>query len=347
MLRLQQKLLGSVSFAPDGVVGGGNAAPGDGKAAEAPAADAAPAASPAPDAKPAEAPAASALDGAAAAAVPDAAKTPEPTKSEPSLLEAANGKPPKKDDAGAAEKPAEAAKSDAKVADKDQPPADAAKPDAAKEPAKADAKKADAEAKPDAKKDEAAKAPDAEKKADAEAQPPAPVKYEAFKLPDTIKVDEKELAKFTDIIGAKQLPQEDAQKLVDLYAGNVAKMYDAIRQEQRQTWDKLNDTWKTDLRNDPTLGGNRLETNLSMAKAVIEEYGGNAEQIRDLLAHTTNNGMGNYPGFVRLLNNLGKALNIFEDGIVPANPSQPKPVKEAGKRGWYDKSNMGDGARAP
>jgi hypothetical protein len=280
-------------------------------------------------------------DGAAAAATADARG--DIPQSTPSLLEAADGKPKK-------EEATDAKASDAKTDDaaaKDAPvPADAAKADDVKD-AKADGEKKPEAKADEAKKDDAAKATDPANEASAEAQPPAPVKYEAFKVPEGVKLDDKELAKFTDIVGSAQVKQEDAQKLVDLYVAERQRDVEAIRQEQRRVWDALNDTWKSELRKDQVLGGNRLETSLSMAKAVIEEYGGSPEQVRELLAHTTNNGMGNYAGFVRLLHNIGQALNIFEDGIVPANPKPPKPVKGPGQRGWYNNSNMGDGAAKP
>jgi hypothetical protein len=111
---------------------------------------------------------------------------------------------------------------------------------------------------------------------------------------------------------------------------------------QRDVWRKLNDTWKADFRKDEHLGGNRAETTLARAKAVIEEFGGNADQVRDLIAHTSNNGMGNYPGFIRLLNNIGEALNVFEDSDAPANPNPPKIAGSRSQR-WYGGS-MGNGA---
>lgn len=243
-----------------------------------------------------------------------------PKESAPSLLEAAPSKP-KADEAKA------------------EPPAPEVKADEAK-PAEAEGDK-----KPETKADEAkkAEAEDPEKDATVLPEPPAPVKYEAFKVPDGIKLDDKKLEAFTEVIGASQVKQEDAQKLIDLYVAEKKADYDAMQQEQRKVWNTLNDTWKTDLRKDPVLGGNRLETSLSMAKAVVEEYGGSPEQVRELLAHTSNNGMGNFPGFVRLLHNIGVAMNVFEDGMVSANPSAPKAQKGPGNRGWYDTS-MGNGS---
>lgn len=209
-------------------------------------------------------------------------------------------------------------------------------------PAPADAAKPDADAKPDGDKpkDDAGKkdgAADPDKKDATAAEPPAPIKYDAFKLPDGVKLDDKELGKFTELAGKAQIPQDVAQNLVDLYVAE--RQNDAVqaRAEQRRVWDTLNDTWKTELRNDPELGGNRLETSLSLAKAVVEEYLPPAE-VGEYMAHMRNNGMGNFRLHVKLLHNIGKALNVFEDGIVPANPQAPKPSKGPGNRGWYDKS---------
>lgn len=290
---------------------------------------AAPAAAPVPDAAVVSPP-------VVAASTPTVEAPAAPVESEvfqPSLLEAAAGKPKPE---ATTEAKAEV-KADEKASPDTPAPAEDAKDDAK------DAK-ADGDKKPEVKADEAKpadKATDPVKDATAEAQPPAPVKYEAFKLPEGLKLDEKELGRFTELAGTAQVPQETAQKMIDLYIEDRQNLYQQAAAEQRKVWNTLNDGWKTDLRKDAVLGGNRLETSLSMAKAVVEEYGGSPEQVRDLIAHTSNNGMGNYPGFVRLLHNIGVAMNVFEDSMVPANPSAPKAEKGPGKRGWYP--SMGNG----
>lgn len=315
-------------FAPD-TEGAGGAAPAGGAAAEAAAASGADGGG---NALAADGGAAAAPPADAAAAAPaEAAAAAEAPKAEPSLLEAATGKKPEGD------KPADVAA----VADgekKDSPaPADAATTDA----------KPEADKKPEGEADAAKTDPD-KKDATAEAQPPAPIAYQAFTLPEGVALDAERLKGFTDIAGPAQIPQDVAQKFMDLHVAEMKRYADDVQaqsaQHQRDVWTTLNDRWKTDLRNDPEIGGNRVDTSLSRAKAVIEEFGGTDEQIRDLIAHTSNNGMGNYPGFVRLLNTIGEKLNIFEDGMINANPSPPKPTKEAGNRGWYDKSKMGNGA---
>src|SRR5262249_12181972 len=100
------------------------------------------------------------------------------------------------------------------------------------------------------------------------------------------------------------------------------------------------------------IGGNRIDTSLSRAKAVIEEYlgnpeyGGSPEQVRELLAHTRANGMGNFAPFVRLLNTIGTVLNIFEGSSLGGNTAPPKVATSRAER-WYGNSNMNGGAKAP
>jgi hypothetical protein len=76
---------------------------------------------------------------------------------------------------------------------------------------------------------------------------------------------------------------------------------------------------------------------LSKGKALIEEFA-LPDDAREVFAHMDNNGMGNFLPFVRTMNRIAEALNIFEDNIVPANPKPPKMQKSPGNRGWYDKS---------
>ena len=310
-------------YSPDD--GSGAAAPADGASAAAAGSAAASSTDAASAATPAAATAASSATPApdnagAAAAVPD---------STPTLLEAASAKKPdaKVEGDGAA------AAADAPATDKKDDPAPAADAKTDKDA------KTDGDKKPegDAAKKEGAEADTGKKDATAEAQPPAPIKYEAFKIPDGVKLDDKEMAKFTEIVGNAQVPQDVAQKLVDLYLEDQPKLVEALRAEQRKHWNTLNDTWMTETRNDPEIGGNRIDTSLSMAKAVVEEYLP-PNEVGEYLAHLRNNGMGNFRLHIKLMANIGKALNVFEDGIVPANPQAPKAQKGPGNRGWYDKS---------
>jgi len=197
------------------------------------------------------------------------------------------------------------------------------------EPAEAAKPEGNEGAAPAKEGDEAAKA------AEAEAAKPEPITFEAFNVPEGLELKDDAVKQFTEILGDPNLSaQERGQKLVDMYAAEVKGVHEAYAQQQVDTWRQLNDSWKEELRSDPEIGGNRVGTTLSIAKAVIEEFGGSKEQQAALLAHVDNNGMGNYAGFVRLLHNIGAAMNVLEDRIVSSPSSSPSAPKSKAER-WY------------
>jgi hypothetical protein len=241
---------------------------------------------------------------------------------------------------------------DAKSKDAAAAPAETKAPDAAAEPKAPDAeagKDAKTEAKPEGdkpkeepKKDDgkdAAKDPEA-----AVVESPAAVALTLadLTLPDNIKLADKESKAFLDVLNDPKLePKARAQGLIDLYLGEMSRIAQEADQRQRTAWDNYNVQRKSEVKADPEVGGNRMNTALSMAKAVIEEYGGSQEQRAELyrrLDEKSGTGMGNDVFLIRLLNNIGRKLNVYEDGIIPANPSPPKPSRTPGKRGWYDDS---------
>jgi hypothetical protein len=242
-------------------------------------------------------------------------------ESSQSLLSSAAGKTAA-DSAAAPDQPAPAAEpsTDAKPADP-----------AVRDGASAEKKPEDpskAETKADAETDPAAK--DATAK-----EPPAQVSIEDLKLPDGAALDAESGKTFVDLINNGEISAKDrSQGLLDLHQKEIARVAKEIGDQQRKVWDDLNAGWKKELRNDPELGGNRLDTTLSMSKAVIEEFL-SPEDAKAFLIHTDNNGMGNFPVFIRLLSNIGKRLNVFEDSIV-AGGRAPAPAKGPGQRGWYD-----------
>lgn len=273
---------------------------------------------------------ATAATEAATASATDAAATPAPERS---LLESATTKP--KADAATEAKPA--TESPAKPGDTPAP-ADAAKPEAA-----ADAKKPDDPGKAkDAATDEAKSAIDPAKEATATA-PPAALVLEDLKLPEGVKLLDEPAKAFLETLNKADLDSKGrAQGLIDLHlkemervATEVAKARD---DHQRKVWSELNIERKNELKKD---FGNTWETRLGMAKAVIEEYGGTPEQkaiLFDRLSEDKGTGMGNDVHLNRLLANIGKALNVFEDSMVTANPKapgMPKGSPGSGKTGWY------------
>lgn len=220
-------------------------------------------------------------------------------------------------------------------------PADgeAAKPEAPKEGDKPKEEPEKQEPKKDEKDEPAADAA----KPDEAAVAPVALTLADVALPDAIKLGDKESKAFFDVLNdAKLEPKQRAQGLIDLYLGEMKRIGDEADARQRTAWDNYNVQRKSEVKADTEVGGNRMNTALSMAKAVVEEYGGSAEQRAELfrrLDEKTGTGMGNDVFLIRLLNNIGRKLNVFEDGIIPANPTAPKATRTPGKRGWYDGPN--------
>jgi hypothetical protein len=163
--------------------------------------------------------------------------------------------------------------------------------------------------------------------------------YQPFNLPEDFKFDDGRLKDFTGVLDAADLNHQDrAQRLIDMHTAEMKSVHEQVAKHQRDVWSSLNDGWKRDFRADPELGGHNAERTLGTAKAVIEEYGGSHEQQAELLRHVEHNGMGNYPGFLRLLANIGKALNVYEENPVSG---QVRPHvgssggRGPGNRGWY------------
>lgn len=293
-----------------------------------------------------DAPAAPIVDAALPVAVAvDAA--PAPLLDSPTLLGDATATKPEAP-AEAKSSPVEPVKTAPDAKAQDAPPAEPAKADALKADDKAEGEKPKPEvvkAEEPAKEDKAETKPEGDKPEEVKAEAPAPVVYEAFTAPEGVKLDEAKVKEFTELVGPLQLKQEGAQALLDLYGKSVKdvsnQIGESMRQEQRQVWNDLNNGWKDELRSDTDLGGNRLNTTLASAKAVIEEYL-SPEQGKRLLAHADLNGMSNFPEFIRLLHNVSNALNVFEDKIVPANNVNPNARGQKGFRRNY----RGNGTQA-
>lgn len=249
---------------------------------------------------PAEAAAAVAAEAAPATETPAAEAAKE---SQPSLLGAAEAKLP--EEGKTSEEGAKAPEAEATT------PATEAKPET---PAEKPAEAKDKEAAP----------------ADEGSAKPQPREYEAFKLPEGVKLDDKRVKEFTNTLDDANLSHQDrAQKLVDFHVAEMERVVKDLRTEQISAWKTYTDSLKSDFKKDPEFGGNRQDTSLGIAKSMLERFGGTKEQVSDMMKMLDHTGMGNYVGIVRLLNNVFEQTR--EGNAVPAGaPSR------AGRRSFQD-----------
>lgn len=139
-----------------------------------------------------------------------------------------------------------------------------------------------------------------------------PIEYAAFKLPEGVTVDEKALGDFKAISQEAKVPQEVAQKYVDLYAGKLKEATEAIY----QSWHDTQSKWVKEINADPEVGGDKLKDATSNAAKALDHPALKVPGLREALIFT---GAGNHPAVLKFFARLGKAVSA--DGtFVSGNP---------------------------
>ena len=148
-----------------------------------------------------------------------------------------------------------------------------------------------------------------------EAEPAgAPEAYEAFKLPENLTLDETLMGDFGKVAKELNLPQEAAQKLVDIAASMQAKTVQGVQ-------DAMNaqaEAWEAETSNDKEVGGTALQENLAVAKTAMEKF-----FPPDFAKFLEDTKLGSHPAMVKGLFRVGKAIS--QDGFVPGRQGNTRP----------------------
>lgn len=132
----------------------------------------------------------------------------------------------------------------------------------------------------------------------------APEKYE-FKMPDGVTLDEAALADFEPILKEANVPQETAQKFVDL----KIKLDAATAAKTQEAWNNQVSEWVNTVKTDPEMGGQNFDATRAAAQSALAKYG--TPELKKVLDAT---GLGNNPEVVRAFARVGKAM--AEDKFV-------------------------------
>lgn len=148
-------------------------------------------------------------------------------------------------------------------------------------------------------------------KAAPEAEKPqgAPEQYVDFTAPDGITLNAEVLGEFKEMAKAQNLPQEQAQKVVDL----GAKLVQKIEAQRAEATNAELARWAEASKTDKEFGGDLLPESLAGAKAALTQFG--SPELKSMLNET---GLGNHPEVIRLLHRVSKAIS--EDTIVGGKP---------------------------
>ena len=137
-----------------------------------------------------------------------------------------------------------------------------------------------------------------------EAKQGAPDNYEFnSKVADAPQeLDSEVLTAFGDVAKELDLPQEDAQKVLD-------KVAPVIQERQAKMLEQVRADWASESQSDKEFGGEALTENLNVAKQALDAFGTDA--FKSLLQET---GFGNHPEIIRFMYRAGKAIS--EDSYV-------------------------------
>ena len=107
---------------------------------------------------------------------------------------------------------------------------------------------------------------------------------------------------FGEVAKELNLPQDDAQKVLD-------KVAPVIQEKQAKAMEQAKIDWANDSQSDEEFGGENLNANLDIAKKSLEAFG--SDSLKSLLQET---GFGNHPEIIRFMYRAGKAIS--EDSYV-------------------------------
>lgn len=152
----------------------------------------------------------------------------------------------------------------------------------------------------------------------------APEKYEFKAASDEVKFDDKVIGAFSEVAKELNLPQKDAQKILDKVAPLMAAQQVAAQAAAKSAWEAASQS-------DKEFGGEKINENLTVAKKAFDAFG--TPELRKLL---DDSGLGNHPEIIRAFYRAGKAIS--EDKVVTGGagavgsqtaanalyPSQPK-----------------------
>tara|TARA_Y100000004_G_scaffold134284_1_gene151870 strand:+ start:112 stop:786 length:675 start_codon:yes stop_codon:yes gene_type:complete len=116
------------------------------------------------------------------------------------------------------------------------------------------------------------------------------------------ELDSEVLNAFGDVAKELNLPQEDAQKVLD-------KVAPVIQERQAKMLEQVRADWASESQSDEEFGGEALNENLNVAKQALDAFGTDA--FKSLLQET---GFGNHPEIIRFMYRAGKAIS--EDSYV-------------------------------
>jgi hypothetical protein len=152
--------------------------------------------------------------------------------------------------------------------------------------------------------DQNAQKPDGNQDGDKDPNKPegAPEQYQGFTLPEGVTIDGDVLTEATSLFKTLNIPQDQAQKLIDIATKNAQKQSEAFFNNFQKTVEDWGEQTKTEL-------GADFEKKIGVAITGAKSLGG--DEFLQLLEDT---GLGSHPVMMKALIKAGQMTS--EDGFV-------------------------------
>ena len=150
---------------------------------------------------------------------------------------------------------------------------------------------------------------EAEAKAEADAQP---ITAETLTVPEGVTFEGEAADKFLELVNDKDMsPIDRANALLDLQKDSLY----ALAEQAQTAWKEQRETWAQEVRDDPTIGGEKLDKNLGTITKLLNGYEGK-EAFGNLLEQTN---LDNNVEMVRFL--LWASKGLTEGDTVRGGPA--------------------------
>lgn len=146
-----------------------------------------------------------------------------------------------------------------------------------------------------------------------------PLDFTKITLPEGLTIPDDLRDKFVAVAGKHGISQEVAQELINLQAEASKTAAEA----STRAFTELQQTWQTEVKNDPEIGGAKLEGTLTKISKVLDQFG--SPQLREALDVT---GAGNNPHIIRFMSKLAEKLTEGSP-VTGGSPAPTKPVSQA------------------
>ncbi len=151
----------------------------------------------------------------------------------------------------------------------------------------------------------------------------APEKYEAFKLPEGIKLEGPQLEEATKLFRDLGLPQTAAQQLVDYHAAQMKAITDATT----NTMTQMRSDWQAAVKADPEIGSKLPQVKVEVSRAL--DALGDPALVTQFKAAMDLTGVGDNPAFIKAFYRMAQAVNEGKHvaGRGPSTLGQKEPGK--------------------